>query len=203
MQTITVLDFDRVLFDTDAFSKRLAEEGIDKVPRGEMLAKAIEEKGIDWEEYVNQEALEYLKATDDYTIILSSHHSRNRGDNEDDTVGAEWFQHEKIKKSGLGALVHEVKVTAESKKSQMAEIRERFKEQLIVMIDDEQENVAEAREFGFETVWFRTPKNLMQPRGMEGYPQHVEGVHAAHFGKCIESLEKYKSEFARRTQEQK
>lgn len=202
MQTVTVLDFDRVLFDTDAFSKRLVEEGIDKVPRGEMLAKAIEEKGIDWGEFVNQEALEYLQTTGDHTIILSSHHSRNRGDNEDDTAGAEWFQHEKIKKSGLGSLAKEVMVTAQSKKARMAEIQERFTDSLIVMVDDEEENIVEAKEFGFETVWFRTPKNLMQPRGMEGYPRHVEGAQAPNFGKFLGSLERYKMEFAKKDQEQ-
>lgn len=191
MHTVVILDFDRVLFDTDAFSERLEEEGLSDIPRGEELMGAIEERGIDLKEFVNQDAVSYLESTNDHTIVVTSYHSRHRGDNDEDSIAAEWFQREKVMRSGLGHLVKELHVTGEHKQEKMLEIKDRFKESLIVVVDDETENIVDAKECGFETVWFRTPKNLMST-GPEGVPLHIESEQAASFKAFLERLEKYK-----------
>lgn len=192
-----ILDFDRVLFNTDAFSARLKETGL-HMPRGSALLEAIEEQGIDWEEFVYPAAREFLAQHGSDCVIVSSFISTYRGDNSVDTDSLEFFQREKIKRSGLHDLVGgQVYVVGESKEEALSELRHSFAEPL-VFIDDSPRQVKYARELEYEkVVWLSTAKELFSnPIEAPSFvAEHIEGVErVTSFAAFMELVKKWKQE---------
>ncbi len=173
-----ILDFDRVLFDTDAFIAELEKEGLGEMDRDEALVTLINEKGIDLKEFVNEGVVDFLSKHKDDCIIVSSYVSRNRGDNDTSESDLVFFQNEKIRLSGLDVLVSEVIVTGETKLTELENIYKKYDGEA-TLIDDEKDHIAHAKEIGFDTFWVRTPKNLLS--SAEGVPDFVESKQLSSF----------------------
>lgn len=167
-----ILDFDRVLFDTDEFIAALKEKSIDTIERGPALLEAVEEKGIDWTEFIDGSVREFLHAHGSDCVIVSSYVSRHRGDNLDPAQERAW-QEGKIERSGLGGLVQRVIVTDHSKADEFAALQKEFPGETITLLDDELEHVRAGEQFGFRSVRFATEKNRAQ-RSLEGAPPSPE-----------------------------
>lgn len=154
-----ILDFDRVLFDTDSFSQRLKLEGLGEMERGRQLVDMVEEKGIKWSEYVFDEVFAFLSEHGDESVILSSFVSRVRGDNDATEAELEFFQTEKITRSGVAKPVSKVVVLAEEKLSELGKLFQPG----AVFIDDEFKHIQAAQKIGYRVVWKRTKHNEMLP----------------------------------------
>lgn len=153
-----VFDFDRVLFDTDQFVKDLRSAHVydEGVTRNVSLLADAKESGINLEDYVNQEAVAFLKQHGGESAIVSSFQSRYDDNNSgsDDEIAE--FQREKIMQSGLGILVNQVYVTAGDKTDALREVYSEGS----FFVDDEPSNVEVAHDIGYRSIFFGTPKNM-------------------------------------------
>lgn len=186
-----VLDFDRVLFDTDAFIAKMEEEGLGDLPRDHELLDAVEAKGIDWQEFVNPGVLEFLQTYGQDCTIVSSYISRNRGDNVEDESILKNFQEEKIKRSGLYKLVSENVMTGRSK---MADLESLYTKGA-VLVDDEPEHIKAAKKLGFKTVWYMTPKKLFTnpERPSESIAELMEGDKVSEFNEFVDLVKDWEN----------
>lgn len=185
-----VVDFDRVLFDTDAFSARLKSEGLGDMERDEKLLSEIEKRNIDWKEFVNPDAREYLKKNVKQCIVLSSYYSRKRQDNITNKDMLTLFQREKIKRSGIAELVLEVIVVGEHKHEKLLEFLAESEDDL-VFVDDEYEHVAHAYKLGYRSVWMSKEERVSNGR-LEKIPSVSEfpRVHSfSEFLNCVHAWE--------------
>lgn len=158
---ILVLDFDRVVFDTDKFIADLATFDLDKMDRSADLLEAIAATSIDWTSYVYDEVLNYLKNTNDEIYIVSSYQSRKRKDNDNDAAGLSFFQSEKIKLSGVADLVVDTLVVGVDKTAVLEKLNEKAKqeEKSICFLDDDVENIKAARQLSMKAIWYRIAKD--------------------------------------------
>jgi hypothetical protein len=161
-----ILDFDRVLFDTDRFKAFLQDVGLGELPREETLLVKIEEAGINWKEFVNQDVLKFLRENGKDCIVVSSHVSRNRKDNNSSTEGRAFFQNEKIKRAGVTDLVHEVRITGAEKQEALTELIREHGENL-VFLDDEPAHVRAAEELGYRAILFSPTETTSHVGGSE------------------------------------
>jgi hypothetical protein len=154
---ILVLDFDRVLFDTDRFISDLNDNGLGEISRGPELILAIDKAGIKWEDYVDSYALSYLKNTEDEVYIVSSYYSRNRGDNDHLETSLKLFQETKIEKCGITKVVKKVFTVGEEKTQKLAELYEMAKNEgkEICLLDDEKVHIESAINIGYRAIWYQ------------------------------------------------
>jgi len=152
-----ILDFDRVLFDTDAFVAKLEELGIEHRIRNRALIEAVLAKGVSFESFVHEGVVDFLKKRGKEVVIVSSHFGRTTDDNENPAANPQEWQEMKIKLSGLSELVEKVIVTARDKREAFAEIAAQADE--IIVLDDEPEHIAVARELGFRVFHYKTKRN--------------------------------------------
>ncbi|MFT5037368.1 MAG: hypothetical protein ACI9VM_000948 [Candidatus Azotimanducaceae bacterium] len=153
-----ILDFDRVLFDTDRFFLCLEEHGLDEIPRGRLLLQKIAGAGINWMDFVNKDALSFLEENGTDCAVVSSYVSRNRGDNEKTDSELAFFQTEKIRLSGITERVSEVKITGNEKHEALTYFAEKYGTDM-VFLDDDIEHVATAHELGYRAMWL-PPKEV-------------------------------------------
>lgn len=178
-----IFDFDRVLFDTDRLIDFIDEHGLEDIPRGPELEKALDEAGFNWKEFVFPGVAEYLAANTD-CVIVSSSYSRNREDNVDEEM-EKMFQKIKIERCGLAELMEDrIEITGESKELAF----EKYAGEGNIIVDDEIEHLHVAERLGYKPVWFRTKKNLMSTT-KEGMSEHIRGGMVTNFEQFIE-LEK-------------
>jgi hypothetical protein len=167
---IVVLDFDRVVFDTQKFIEDLTKHDLATMPRDQTLIDAISQNGIDWKSYVDPDVLHYLQTTQDEVYILSSYVSKNRKDNDCDESYLEFFQSSKIRLSGIEkGLVAGVMVVGEDKTDRLEELHRKAQAtgKDICFLDDEVSHVRVAENLGIKAVWYRTPANLSAGMGSE------------------------------------
>lgn len=167
-----VLDFDRVLFDTDAFIKELKDKGIYEIPRGPDLLRAVVEKEIDWTAFVHPGVIDFLKTHGEECTIVSSYFSRKRLDNEPSAQDLELFQSEKIRLSGLSGLVKKVIITGESKEAALKGLYQ--VNEHMILLDDEREHIEVGKKLGYQTVWFQTPTHRVD---LEGAFERLDELH--------------------------
>lgn len=151
-----ILDFDRVLFDTDAFVAKLDELGIDHSVRNRALIDAALEQGVSFASFVREGVVDFLKERGQEVVIVSSHFSRTSDDNNNPEANPLEWQEMKIQLSGLAELVEKVMVTARDKREAFEEIAAQAGE--VMVLDDEPEHIAVARELGFLAFQFKTKK---------------------------------------------
>jgi hypothetical protein len=161
-----VLDFDRVLFDTDTFQSKLKEVGLHDVSRGRALVEAVNERGIDWTAFVRPGVSTFLRQQGNHCVVVSSYVSRYRQDNQNASADLEYFQREKIHRSGVADLVSKVVLVGESKLAALQALQR--PEETAFFLDDEPEHVHAARSLGYNAILFRTPKNNAQAEAAFG-----------------------------------
>lgn len=183
-----ILDFDRVLFDTDAFVAKLEELGINHKVRNRALIDAILEQEISFEQFVHAGVVDFLTKRGSEVVIVSSHFSRTYDDNENPEANPHEWQQMKIELSGLAKLVERVIVTARAKREALVEAAAGAEQ--VIVLDDEAEHVAVAEELGFRAFQYRTQKNTaFTPEGVPQF-ETEHGVNSfAEFAKLIESDE--------------
>jgi len=193
-EIVGIWDFDRVLFDTDAFIARLNAEGLGDMDRGQELLDAIEEKDIDWGEYVNKDAVRFLQETSDTCYIVSSFFSRNRGDNASDPGQLEFFQKEKIRRSGLSSVVSDRMITTDKdKKGEFMGILRGHPDALTYVVDDEKENLEPIEEYTVKSFYFKTMKNA-GVSSTEGAPAQSHEIMTESFNSFLHEREEWVAE---------
>jgi hypothetical protein len=150
-----ILDFDRVLFDTDSFIQELETLKLDQFPRDQTLLDKIEAMNIKWKNFIYPGVEDFLRQHGSSCAIVSSYISRNRLDNDFDETVLSHFQNEKIIRSGLSQLVSEVVVTGTDKTTALKDLFEGN----AICLDDEIENVNLAQRIGYKPFLMRTQKN--------------------------------------------
>lgn len=187
-----ILDFDRVLFDTDRFIKDLEAEGINTSNRGRALLEEIEKARINWEAYVYPGVKEFLETHGRRCSVVSSSFSRS-GDNDNGQAEHDIFQREKIMRSGIGKVLNEeqIRITGEHKREMFAHLKEASV--LTVLLDDEPEHLEAGEALGFRTVKFLTSKN--QTGSLEGGPTGFESMYRVRsFEEFVELVRSWENE---------
>jgi hypothetical protein len=192
-----ILDFDRVLFDTDRFSADLKSHGLGDMSRNHELLDAVTTAGLKWEAYVYPGVIDFLSQNGDRCEIVSSYISFYRGDNTEDEATLEHFQTEKIIRCGIKKMVHEVHLTNEDKTETLLEIRQQCSEPL-VYIDDSPAQIRAVSELGYDhVVWFATARELFTNPNPESGPSFVtetfaEVEHVTSFEAFVNSVTSWK-----------
>lgn len=152
------LDFDGVLFDTQALKNKMSEQGIEESLRSASLFDGIKKNdpGFDIAGFVFKDAEAFLEAHAPDCRIVSSFVSSNPMNNQDERVQRE-YQETKIRLCGISRIVGEenVHVVGISKREALALLKKECEDrnEACVFVDDRLMYVEEARSLGMLSVW--------------------------------------------------
>ena len=179
-----ILDFDNVVFDTEALKRVLAECGIGEDARGsDVFTEVLAQKpDFDFASLVFPDALAFMREHRGHCTIVSSAISNTDANNTNTEAQME-FQWKKIEAAGITKLlgVDHIKVTGESKADALKEVHQQYGD--VLFVDDREKYVREANELGIRSV-------LMVRESTFGF-ERIRSTHEfAHTVSDFEALQK-------------
>lgn len=151
------LDFDGVIFDTQALKEKMASLGIAEGERSEETLRLVEERdpSFSLRELVFSDAAAFLDANHGHCDIISSYVSTNP-DARADAADACAYQALKIRLSGVTGLLGEerVHVVGERKREMLSELARicAAEEEDCIFVDDRLAHIEEARLLGIRAL---------------------------------------------------
>ena len=151
-----ILDFDDVLFNTEALKRKLVELGLDGEERGPDLLDRISEADptFDITTLIYPDAREFLAEFGEECMIVSSYHSKTMPNDPSATKQYRAFQAEKIERSGALSNGAHLELTPQDKYDVLRELQ---REAVVTdtpyfFIDDNEHHLHEAKELGLVCV---------------------------------------------------
>ena len=157
-----ILDFDGVLFDTEALKQKLKEQKVSQLYRDVSSLQKIEDNSFTLKSLVFPDAFDFLREHGKDCVIVSSASSICASYNTNLEKQRE-FQYKKIKLSGVDTLVQDVYIVNEDKRDILKKLQEVYTGHLI-FLDDRQTYIQQALSVGIEGV-------LLQRESQSQYPE--------------------------------
>lgn len=177
-----ILDFDGVIFNTEALKEKMSALGISEAVRGMDAIAAIQDADpkFDFAHLVFPGAREFLLAYGEHCVIVSSAFSENP-ENNTNAEQQRAFQCEKIRLAGMDELLPPgaIHVVGAEKKEVLETLQKEYDEE-ILFLDDREVYIREARELGIEAVWMDREKRGRLPN-REGLPPMLEFPRVSNF----------------------
>lgn len=170
-----ILDFDGVIFNTEALKKVMVELGIEAKDRSsDMFAQIRERKGgdFDFTQFVFKDALAFLEAHKGECVVVSSYQSINPDNNKSlsDEVQKQ-YQVAKIASSGIGDIIgsQNIHIVGISKKEKLAQLQRTYTDlcEAFCFVDDREVYVTEALSLGIRAYFMNSEEK--RGSGIEGY----------------------------------
>jgi len=184
-----ILDFDEVLFNTDALKEKMEEMGIPETQRGPDVFGAILEKDphFKMEDLVFPNVWDFLQTHGNDCIIVSSASSSKAENNTDEKAQKE-FQAKKIFLSGVEKFGADVRVVGVVKTEALKEVQNEYGEEELIFLDDREPYVREAKALGIKSIWMdREGKGHLA--NFEGTPAMLEFPRVGNFAEFVRYIE--------------
>lgn len=151
--TLYILDFDGVLFDTEAFKRMLSRANIQESDRNiDVFADLTKnQSNFDMKSMVFPDALQFLKKFGDKCVVVSSA-SSICSENNTDTQRQRVFQGRKLELSGIAGLVDRVYIVDNTKSAIFQEIKNTYVNTHFVVVDDRESYIQEAQRLGIPAI---------------------------------------------------
>jgi len=188
-----ILDFDGVIFNTEALKKKMAELGIEESARSAVLFDEIKEKdpAFEIESLVYEDARRFIHAHASDCEIVSSFVSTDPHNNQNSEI-QQLYQQRKIELSGVMSVIGatHVHVVGQSKAEALSKLQEKYDNEGVecMFIDDRRIYVEEATDLGIKTFWMNRRKSGGTLESMSPYEAHE--VHS--FDELEVSLQSWK-----------